>query len=508
MIGPTKKQQTLHVLLVEDDEDDYLIANEVLAEITDYEVNLTWIEGYDLGLSYLAQGKVDICLVDYRIGARNGLEFVETAKARGIRCPIILLTGVGHHDIDVAATEAGAADFMEKSALSASMLERSFRYAMANARAMDALSEQTSLLETTLENSGAGIAALDASGNIVASNKLFDDLMPRIVSAYRSCGAVPMDDDGRRELLDTIDASSRGIEVEIEGNCVYEVRRNRTPYGGSVISILDISAQKSLQKNMLRAKTEAEMASRAKSSFLANVSHELRTPLNGIIGFSDLIVNQRASIDVAECATQINDSGKHLLDLINAVLDYTKLESGQHTLDEDSLYDVDLIAKFAIRQVQTQAEERGIELALHIDERLGGIRGDEMSLRRILINLLSNAVRFSNDGGKVDVSMRVDEDGSVSVSVRDEGIGMDPERVADAFIPFNQLHDSLDRQYEGTGLGLSIVQTLVQLHDGSVKIDSALGEGTTVRITLPPDRCIGNDGAGSNEPPSSLGLAS
>ncbi len=490
MPGLQHTASRLKVLLVEDDEDDFLLTDEVLSEISEYQIDLTWIETYDLGLSYLTQGEADICLVDYRIGARTGLDFVEAAKVRKIQCPIILLTGVGHHDIDVAATEVGAADFMEKSALTPALVERSFRYALANAKAMQVLAERTSLLETTLENTGAGIAALDDQGKIVASNQLFHEMTEQLTARNRADPSGDVSDDALVMLLDKIEGQPNGLEVETEASRVFQVFRKRASKGGSVVSITDISAQKSLQRNMLRAKADAEAASRSKSSFLANVSHELRTPLNGIIGFSDLIITNHKSVDVVDCAVQINESGKHLLDIINAVLDYSKLESGQRALDEDDIYDLDLVAKFAIRQVQPQTEKRNIQVQLHIDENLAGIRGDEMSFRQILINLVSNAVRFSHDGGVVDVSLSVDGGNSAVLSVTDHGIGMDTGRVAEAFIPFQQLHDSLDRQYEGTGLGLSIVQSLAHLHNGMAEIESALGKGTTVRIILPAERVI------------------
>ncbi|NNE21210.1 MAG: response regulator, partial [Rhizobiales bacterium] len=134
----------LNILLVEDDEDDYLITREVLEEMQAVDLNLTWVQDYDEGLSFLARNHVSVCLVDYRIGAHTGIEFVKVAKHRGLKGPFILLTGVGQHDIDVAATEAGASDFLDKSDLNANLMERSIRYAIANSKALEALEVQKS----------------------------------------------------------------------------------------------------------------------------------------------------------------------------------------------------------------------------------------------------------------------------------------------------------------------------------------------------------------------------
>ena len=257
-----------------------------------------------------------------------------------------------------------------------------------------------------------------------------------------------------------------------------------------MIFAVDVSAQKALQDNIMRAKSRAEAISRAKSSFLTNISHELRTPLHGIIGFSDLIIAQTPNVDMVDCALQINESSKHLLDVINAVLDYSKIEAGQHPFDDEDVSDLSSMVAFAIRQVEGNANDRGITVVSEVDENVLGFRGDEMSMRRILINLLSNAVKFSEDGSRVTVRVWGQVDGSLAISVSDNGIGMEPGEVEQAFVPFQQLHASLDRPHEGTGLGLPIVKSLADLHEASISIDTVPGAGACVRITLPADRVI------------------
>ncbi len=478
----------LRVLLVEDDEDDYLITSDLIDEIPGQPIDLQWVDGYDLGLARLSEGGVDACLVDYRIGAHTGLEFVSTVKSKDIVCPMILLTGVGQRDIDVAAMEAGAADFLDKSDLTPALIERSLRYAIANAKSLRALAEQTSLLETTLEHTGAGIAALTASGEVIASNWQFDSILER----YKQKGEGEQDKAAvLNELLNRLaKAPENTLEIATKDDLYYEMRRNEAPQGGSVIFAVDVSAQKALQDNIIRAKSRAEAASRAKSSFLANISHELRTPLHGIIGFSDLIIAQTPNLDMVDCARQINESSKHLLDVINAVLDYSKIEAGQHPFDDEDVFDLSSMVTFAIKQVEQKANDREVSVVSEVDESVLGFRGDEMSMRRILINLLSNAVKFSEDGSRVTVRVSGQVDGTLAISVSDNGIGMEPGEVEQAFVPFQQLHASLDRPYEGTGLGLPIVKSLADLHEAAVSIDTAPGAGTCVRITLPVDRVI------------------
>jgi len=473
------------ILLVEDDEDDYLIAREYLEEIPGRAVELKWVDGYEEGLKLIEAGGLDICLVDYRIGGHTGLEFLATVKAKGIQVPMVLLTGVGQRDIDVAATEAGAADFLDKSELSSTTLDRTIRYAIANAASMKALAEKTGFLEATLENTGAGIAAFDAAGSLTMSNQLFGAFIDRLDPEFIQ-NEPEMTLNKIASMLD-VDLTETASVVCPDGHA-FELRLNVVPAGGAVVFVLDITEQKNLENTMIRARNDAQAASRAKSAFLSNISHELRTPLHSIIGYSDLILAETDALDPKDCAGQIHESGTHLLSLIESVLSYSKLESGEYSCKVERIFEIDGLIHASVAQVESAMLRRSIKVETTIDPLVTSIFGDQMALRQMLVNLMSNAVEFSHEGGTVAISLDALEDGSASLCVRDHGVGMDPEKVDRVFIPFVQLDDSLDRSHEGTGLGLPIVQALARHHDAQVRVETAIGEGTAVFVTFPPSR--------------------
>lgn len=475
----------LSILLVEDDEDDYLITREFLEEIPGRSVDLKWVDCYEEGMKLVEAGDIDICLVDYRIGGHTGLEFLESAKTKGLQVPMVLLTGVGQRDIDVAATEAGAADYLDKSELSSTILDRTIRYALANAASMQALAEKTGFLETTLENTGAGIAAFDVNGTLIMSNQLFSEFIERF--SERGLVEDPELNLERIEEALSVDLSENTEIVSPDGHA-YELRRNIVPAGGDVVFILDITEQKNLERTMIRARNDAQAASRAKSAFLSNISHELRTPLHSIIGYSELILTDTRALDPKDCAGQINESGNHLLKLIESVLAFSKLESGEYSSKSDRIFELDGLMTSSIAQVAEVAARRTVVVDYSIDPNIESIFGDQMALRQILVNLLNNAIEFSEEDGRVEVALATAPDGCATLSVTDYGCGMDPAKIERAFVPFVQLDDSLDRSHEGTGLGLPIVKSLAEHHEAEVHVDTELGRGTIVSLTLPPNR--------------------
>jgi len=237
----------------------------------------------------------------------------------------------------------------------------------------------------------------------------------------------------------------------------------------------------------------AEEASRAKSTFLATISHELRTPLNAIIGFSDILKNQMfgplGSARYRGYVDDIHGSGIHLLSLVNDLLDLAKAEAGKHELHEDNL-DLGEIAGTCRRLMAERAYDAGVRL--DVVDRFGGclFRGDERKMRQIILNLLSNSVKFTPSGGLVAVDVGLSEQGGLQLVVRDSGIGMAAADIAKALEPFGQVSDVMTRETGGTGLGLPLTVKLVELHDGTLAIDSAPGNGTAVTLTFPADRTV------------------
>jgi signal transduction histidine kinase len=262
----------------------------------------------------------------------------------------------------------------------------------------------------------------------------------------------------------------------------------------SVVTIaVDITPRKRFENELAGAKDEAEAANRAKTEFLANMSHELRTPLNAIIGFAEMM--QRQSFGPLghkrydEYVGDINISGRHLLDMVNDILDLTKAEAGKLNLVDDNV-DVAEIADTACRMVAPQARARSIIVSNRISRSLPRLRGDERRMTQILLNLMSNAVKFSNDGGRVDLDAFLDEDGSYVLMVRDNGIGIAEHDLPRVMQIFQQADSSHTRRHGGTGLGLPLAKRLIELHDGNLLLESSLGSGTRIIARFPASRVV------------------
>jgi signal transduction histidine kinase len=248
------------------------------------------------------------------------------------------------------------------------------------------------------------------------------------------------------------------------------------------------------EKSLSVARQQAEIANRAKTSFLANMSHELRTPLNAIIGFSEMMARQLfgplPNRQYQEYAQDIHDSGTHLLDIINTILDLSKVEAGAIKLNEAEINILDLIQRLE-RLFRERAANAAVALAHTVAQGSPQrLLADDRLVRQCLSNLLSNALKFTPSGGSVTILLERGADGGLSIAVRDTGIGIAPEDIATALEPFGQIDSSLSRKYQGTGLGLSIVKSYMELHGGRLGIASRPAEGTTVTLHFPLKRTL------------------
>jgi two-component system, cell cycle sensor histidine kinase DivJ len=258
----------------------------------------------------------------------------------------------------------------------------------------------------------------------------------------------------------------------------------------------DISERKEQERALIEARDAATSASRAKSAFLANMSHELRTPLNAIIGFSELMTREifgaLGNSRYQEYAKLIHDSGGHLLELINSVLDMSKIEAGKFELYEE-IFELEDVIAASLRFVRLVAERSGVTLASEIGPQTALVFADRRAVKQILVNLLSNGIKFTPRGGEVRLTARLAEKG-VEIMVRDTGIGISKSDLEKLGKPFEQAEGAMTRGKEGTGLGLALVKSLATLHGGEAVLESVLGSGTLVTVRL-PHATVGADGS-------------
>ena len=248
-----------------------------------------------------------------------------------------------------------------------------------------------------------------------------------------------------------------------------------------------------IQDGLVKARHEAQAADRAKTEFLANMSHELRTPLNATIGFAELMENEVhgpvGNAAYKDYVVNIRESGQHLLGLINDILDLSKIEAGKMELQE-TVFQLSEVVDSALLLVTPQAGQLEIALGSDLPPALPRLRGDPRLVKQILTNLLSNAVKFSHLGGEVRLSITAEAGAPLVMTVRDRGVGMTPEEITVALMPFGQVDSAFSRTRGGTGLGLPMVSALVDLHGGDLVIDSLPGQGTEVSVTLPEERIV------------------
>lgn len=372
---------------------------------------------------------------------------------------------------------------------------------------------QATRLQAIMDNMAQGLAVFDADDSLIALNEAATrmlslpeaEITPGTIDislfvALLAATDCPQGPDAVRLTSDLAESIRERPEMVFEHSTatgmVMEVRSSSMPAGGLILSFTDITDRKRTEQTLRVAKDEAERGNRAKNTFLANISHELRTPLNAIIGFSEMMKHEIfGPLEPASYRTYVDDiheSGMHLLELINDILDMSKAEAGMTDLQESPV-DVADIIRTSARMLARRAANAGLEIVEELPPRLPLMLADERRIRQIVLNLLSNAVKFTDDGGRVTVSARISDSGGFLISIADTGIGMTAEDMVRVMEPFVQADTRLSRKYEGSGLGLPLTRALISAHGGTLEMESQLGKGTTATACFPPARVLQPD---------------
>jgi signal transduction histidine kinase len=366
-------------------------------------------------------------------------------------------------------------------------------------RAGQAARDAGARLRLAIGSIADGFVLFDSTERIILCNDKFSDLQKVAGAALRPehpAGGVRRDAGDHRGSAGTRNAQrcpDRGgpFELEMSDGRWIRVNERKTPDGGRVGILTDITELKRREAALREAKEQADRANKAKSAFLATMSHELRTPLNAIIGFSEMMAEQIlgpvGNDRYAEYAIDIRDSGRHLLAIINDILDMAKIESGKLEMLADA-FAPEPVIRDVLWLLRERAQAAGVEMTCKGPGDHCGIHGDQKLFRQILLNLYSNALKFTGRGGRIHTEIDPHADGSLALRITDTGIGIAAEDLDRVLQPFVQVENHLQRKYDGTGLGLPLVKAMVDLHEGSFELESRLGAGTTAIIRLPARR--------------------
>lgn len=499
----------IRVLLIEDEETDYLLTRRKLTAIENQSYDLEWADSWGSGIEAVRRCAHDVCLLDYRIGGGDGLELLKESRHIGCKAPVILLTGIGDHRLDVEAMELGAADFLLKDKLTPELLERSIRYSMAQAETLDELQRQRDELRVSelrfrsvVQSAADAIILADDAGNIVGWNRgaevIFGysedeilgaglpTLMPESYRAAHLAGFERFRVSGRPQII--------GKTMEFEGlrkdGSVFPLELSLAVWRSGTHTMFtgiarDISERKRAEE-LRRAKEAAEDANLAKSSFVAKMSHELRTPLHAIISFTNLMLQNSAGnlrpqdLDFLQ---RILLNAKDQLQLINGVLDLSKVEAGRMELQVDEIA-IETLISDVVKQFEGEQRNSKVDLITRLPQVSVAIRTDAARLKQVLVNLIDNALKFTSQGVvTVELSLSPVDSRPLRIDVTDTGVGIPPELIGEIFEPFRRLEDSR-RLIQGSGLGLSICRSLCQLMGYRLEVHSRPGFGSTFSIVL------------------------
>jgi PAS domain S-box-containing protein len=528
-----EKRQTIAIV------DDRLTNRKILERLAHSLDEGVKVETFDRPSALLASAAAqppDLVITDVKMPELDGVEFIR--RFRNLpgcaEVPIVAVTTSEDRELRLAALEAGATDFLlspvdhsEFRVRSRNLLMLRRQQLMLAARASsleeqmiaderrhrDALRASHELLMRVIDAVPVMVSATDREGRFVFVNECFARRIGRPAASI--IGRVPSqirDDLQARAAMErdrrivaridqpgSFEESVAGPEGERRVLLTTKALLHDHTAPLVVTASLDITDRKAAEMALVAAKEEAELASRSKTEFLANMSHELRTPLNAIIGFSQVMADEMmgpiGSPRYGGYARDICTSAQHLLGIISDILDVSKLEAGKVDLDEEEA-ELSTVVGDVLKIVRERARALELELDVEVPSDLPLVRVDVLKLKQVLLNLVTNAIKFSHAGGRVLVRAHTADEG-IHLAVIDRGIGMAEGEIATAVSRFGQVASAWSRKHPGTGLGLPLAIGLIELHGGTVAIESRKGIGTNVTIRLPGHRIARHPAAAS-----------
>jgi PAS domain S-box-containing protein len=507
--------ELLRLLIVEDCADDALLLVRELKR-ADYEVIFERVETAPAMLAALKQNTWDLVIADYSLPRFSGVAALQLLKSTGLDIPFVIVSGSIGEDLAVDVMKFGASDYLMKDNVKRLIpsVKRELREAEMRRRhrhAEEALHDNEARKAAIFDSAMDSIISIDHAGKIIEFNpqaertfgykrdevigQPLDELIipPALRSRHRAGLARYLATGvssiiGKRVELTAMRSDGSEFPVELS---LTSISTNTQPMFTAYLR--DLTEQKKQQESRRRSRDLEEQnlriqeANRLKSEFLANMSHELRTPLNAIIGFAEVLVDGKAGPVNAEQCEYLNDiltSGHHLLQLINDVLDLAKIEAGKMELYPEP-FSLKTVADEVCAIMRPIAAKRNVTIDLRAADNADTVTLDLRKVKQVLYNLLSNAVKFSHEDGVVKLTIGLDAQEQLQIQVKDGGIGIKSADLPRIFCEFEQVGSGASRRSPGTGLGLALTKRIIELHNGSILVESEFGKGSTFTITIP-----------------------